>query len=202
MKNENSRRAANTAGADEGKVEQQKLSLPPQDFQPDSLLKWALIYASKGWRVLPLHSVTADGRCTCRRNCGKSVGKHPRIAGGFKAATTDVGQIEGWWRKWPYANIGIATGGPSGIIVLDVDGPKALAILRALEVSHEPLPRTLTVKTARGWHYYFKHPHPDLIVRCSASGGLDLRGDGGYVVAPPSRHASGHIYRWCANGAS
>jgi putative DNA primase/helicase len=198
MSNESPRRGQNTAGADEGKVDQQKPTSPPENFQPNSPLDWALAYAAKGWRIFPLHSVSADGRCTCGQDCGKVAGKHPRLKGGFKIATSDTRQIEAWWRKWPDANIGIATGAVSGIVVVDVDGPDALARLHALAAQHnEPLPRTLTVKTARGWHFYFKHPHADLVIPCSTGDGIDLRGDGGYVVAPPSVHKSGHIYRWC-----
>jgi hypothetical protein len=94
-----------------------------------------------------------DGRCTCGQDCGKNAGKHPRVTGGFKAATTDAQQIKAWWHKWPDANIGIATGSVSGIVVVDVDGPEALARFYALAGKHEPLPKTLTVKTARGWHF-------------------------------------------------
>jgi putative DNA primase/helicase len=156
----------------------------------------ALQYAARQWRVFPCHSVQ-DGRCTCGRDCGKDAGKHPRVKGGFKVATTDGRQIEAWWRKWPDANIGIATGSVSGFMVIDIDGPNGLATLQALIAHHGALPRTAIVKTARGWHLYFKLPASDRTVPCSAIDGLDVRADGGYVVAPPSRHASGHIYRWC-----
>ena len=86
---------------------------------------WALAYAKCGLAIFPLHSIRA-GRCTCGRDCGKNAGKHPRVKGGFKVATTDARQIEAWWRKWRDANIGIATGVVSGIIVIDIDGADGL----------------------------------------------------------------------------
>jgi hypothetical protein len=159
------------------------------------LMEAALQYARWGWHVFPLHSIR-DGRCTCGQDCGKNAGKHPRVRGGFKSATTDTHQIEAWWCKWPDANIGIATGIVSGIIVIDIDGTAGLTTLRSLLAKHGPLPRTEVVKTARGWHLYFVLPASCAPIPCSADDGLDVRGDGGYVVAPPSRHASGHVYQW------
>ncbi|MGO9849679.1 MAG: bifunctional DNA primase/polymerase [Methylocella sp.] len=159
---------------------------------------WALAYAKSGLAIFPLHSIRA-GRCTCGRDCGKNAGKHPRVKGGFKVATTDARQIEAWWRKWRDANIGIATGVVSGIIVIDIDGADGLVALQSLIAQHGPLPRTATVKTSRGWHAYFAIPATCPPIPCSTGNGLDVRGDGGYVVAPPSRHASGHVYQWCCH---
>ena len=127
----------------------------------------------------------------------KNASKHPRVKGGFKVATTDARQIETWWRKWPDANIGIATGSMSGIFVIDIDGANGLATWQSLIAQHEKLRPNRTVKTARGWHLYFAMPATCAPIPCSTGNGLDVRGDGGYVVAPPSRHASGHLYQWC-----
>jgi hypothetical protein len=160
----------------------------------------ALAYAQHGFHVFPLHSMR-NGRCSCNRDCGKTAGKHPRVAGGFKAATADPEQILAWWRKWSDANIGIATGAVSGIIVLDVDGAEGHAALQKLIAKHGPLPRTPVVKTARGWHLYYGLP-PGKVISCSTGGGLDVRGEGGYVVAPPSVHASEHIYHWCEHAVA
>jgi len=161
-----------------------------------SMLEHALQYAQRNWHVFPLHSVQ-DGRCSCGQSCGKNAGKHPRVKGGFKVATTDPAQIEAWWRKWRNANIGIATGTLSGLVVIDIDGDDGIATLRSLVAQHELLPRTAIVKTARGWHLYFAMPTPCAPIPCSARNGLDVRGDGGFVVAPPSRHFSGLVYEWC-----
>src|SRR5262249_37138449 len=109
-----------------------------------SLFDWAVAYARRGWHVFPLHSIQ-NGGCTCGQDCGKNAGKHPRVKGGFKAATVDVRQIEEWWRKWPDANVAIATGAVSGIMVIDVDGEKGLATLLALVAQHGVLPPTAVV---------------------------------------------------------
>ncbi len=198
--NENPRRGENTAGAEVvDQFEQQQHTASPASIQSTgTLLDWALAYARHGLHVLPLHSMR-NGRCTCGHDCRRNAAKHPRVKRGFKAATTDARQIETWWRKWQDANIGIVTGAISGIMVVDIDGPEALAAVQQLADKHEPLPKTPTAKTARGWHFYFKHPHADLIIPCTARDGIDIRGDGGYVVAPPSVHATGHAYQWCAD---
>jgi hypothetical protein len=161
-----------------------------------SLLEAALQYVGRGWAVFPLHSVK-DGRCTCGRDCGKIAAKHPRVKGGFKVATTDVHQIKAWWQKWPDANIGIATGGISGLVVVDVDGAEGAATLKALVEQHEVLPRTAIVITARGLHLYFAMSSGCGPIPCSSRNGLDIRGDGGYTVGPPSIHVTGHVYQWC-----
>ena len=106
--------------------------------------------------------------------------------------------IELWFgQQWPETNIGIATGKRSDLFVLDVDGPKGEATLLALMKRYGPLPDTLTAITGRGKHFYFRHPAE--VIKTSAGflgEGLDTRGDGGYVVAPPSRHSCGCVYRW------
>ena len=191
MTNESPRRGLNTAGAVD-QTEHNKPTAPSASFQ--SRLHWALSYARRGIHVFPLHSIH-NGRCTCGRDCRRNAGKHPRVSGGFKVATTDARQIKAWWRKWPDANIGIATGAISGILVIDIDGREGLDAWQILLAQNRASLRTVTVKTARGWHLYFKLPS-GFVIPCSTGGGLDVRGEGGYVVAPPSIHASGHVYRW------
>jgi hypothetical protein len=78
-------------------------------------------------------------------------------------------------------------------MVVDTGGPEGLAALESLVAVHGPLPQTAHVKTSRGWHFYFSSPET-VKIPCSSRDGLDVRGDGGYVVAPPSVHKSGHIY--------
>ncbi|MFZ0423537.1 MAG: bifunctional DNA primase/polymerase [Xanthobacteraceae bacterium] len=165
-------------------------------FDEASLPDCALVYASLGFHVFPLHSIR-DGRCTCGQDCGKKAAKHPRVKGGFKVATTNARQIERWWHKWPDANVAIATGSLSRIFVIDIDGADGLATWQSLVAQHGELRPTFTVKTARGWHLYFAMPTTCAPILCSTGNGLDVRGDGGYCVAPPSRHASGHVYQWC-----
>ncbi len=163
----------------------------------------ALSYARLGWHVLPLHGVR-DGRCTCGKpDCGKSTGKHPRILTGAEhagAATTDEDTICGWWGRWPDCNVGIMTGPASGVVVLDVDGERGLETLQRLEVELGPLPRTATSRTGSGgYHYLFQHPGHKVVNRAHALGAcLDIRGNGGLFVLPPSMHYSGRQYEWLA----
>jgi hypothetical protein len=122
---------------------------------------------------------------------------------GVKDATTDARAIETWWRQVPIYNLAIATGEVSGIIVLDVDNTDAEAELRKLELEHGALPATVESITARGRHLFFRHPQVQ--VHNSAgkvAPGVDIRGSGGYVVAPPSVHPSGRVYCWSVDSAN
>src|SRR5262249_12553200 len=103
----------------------------------------------------------------------------------------------------PAANIGVATGKPSGIFVVDVDGVDAEAELRKLEAQHGALPPTIEVITARGRHVYFKMPAAPIRNSAGKLGpGLDIRATGGYVLAPPSIHPTGRRYEWSVDCAS
>ncbi len=157
----------------------------------------AIDYAQRGWLVFSVHSIQ-DGSCTCGKSDCHSPGKHPRTANGLKNATTDANIIVEWWREWPDANVGVVTGAESGIVVIDIDtrhdGDKSLD---ALEAEHGTLPATVTACTAGGgFHFVFKHPGDTIRNRSNVRPGIDVRGDGGYIVAPPSNHASGDVYRW------
>ena len=140
------------------------------------MLSAALKLASAGLAVFP---------CRVRD-------KRPATENGLKDATHDPEQIRAWWDLDPNFNVAIATGAISKIFVVDVDGPDAERELQRLE-----LPTTVETTTARGKHYYFKYPGTP--VRNTAgkiAPGVDTRGDGGYVLAPPSIHPSGALYRW------
>jgi hypothetical protein len=176
----------------------------------------ALAYASRGIPVLPLHyplphhgdlqAVTDDqqlphpaggSRCSCRDpSCGQP-GKHPLgtlVPHGVKDANCNRARILAWWTRHPQANIGLATG--HQFDVLDVDGPDGAHAIHTLAIEHGlvssgPLART----GGGGWHFYLAptglgNVQPRGLVH------VDWRGRGGYVVAPPSRHASGHPYHW------
>jgi hypothetical protein len=161
----------------------------------------ALAYARRGWPVLPLHGVRAGG-CSCGNNdCGKSTAKHPRTSAGLLDATLDEAQIRTWWRWWPDANVGIRTGAESALVVIDVDprngGDESL---HDLERRLGPLPPTVLALTGGGGrHFLFAHPQTRAVA-CARNfagfAGLDLKADGGYVVAAPSLHASGRSYCW------
>lgn len=161
------------------------------------LARAAAGYAAHGWLVLPLHS-PAGGGCSCRagRGCG-SAGKHPRTAHGLRDASTDADVIARWWRRWPHANVGVVTGASSSTMVLDVDLPDGPGALAALERDHGRLPATLQQRTGSGGRQlFFRLPPGGVGNRAGLCAGLDVRGDGGYVVVPPSVHRSGRRYRW------
>jgi len=150
-------------------------------MEDNPLLAAALDYAGRGFQVIPLN------------------GKLPRTAHGLKDASTDPEQIWAWWRQWPTADVGIVTGETSGIVVLDVDGEAGEASLAALEARFGPCPPTLEVRTGGGGrHIYFRHPGGGrrLGNKQSIAPKLDVRGDAGYIVAPPSGHKSGNRYTW------
>src|ERR1019366_9649095 len=123
------------------------------------MLKAALRFAKLGWSVFPVHSAK-NGRCSCGDEDCKNVGKHPRTKHGVKDGTTDGKTMRAWWRRWPHANVGIATGKQSGILVLDIDPRhEGGASLYSLLKKHGPLPKRPKVKTGGGGrHYYFEHP--------------------------------------------
>jgi hypothetical protein len=133
--------------------------------------------------------------------------KRPLVAHGFKAASTSVAKLAIWWKQWPAAMIGIPTGKPSGIIVLDIDrdeskGLDGFAALATMEDCHGRLPESVIQRTPRGGeHRLFKWP--GFKVKNSAStlgAGLDIRGDGGYIIIAPSINAEGRCYEFVRSG--
>ncbi|WP_223755727.1 bifunctional DNA primase/polymerase [Myxococcus sp. RHSTA-1-4] len=162
----------------------------------------ALEYAGRGWRVFPcyepVHSPSGALICACPKGerCGNA-GKHPRTANGVKDATTDAALIREWWQQWPTANIAIATGGTSGIDVVDADA-KADGVTTLFKLADErgELPESVTARTSGGGcHVYFRHA--GMVSKAgSIAPGIDTRGDGGYVIAPPSLHRNGERYAW------
>ena len=174
----------------------------PASSAAPSMAEVALAYARAGFHVIVLHSISS-GSCSCgKANC-KSPGKHPRSRHGLKDATTDPAIIRQGWSRWPDANIGLVTGQKSGLYVLDIDGADGRASLTALVEAHGQLPATPWVRTGRGAHMYYAAPASGAKVasRTHIMPGLDIRGEGGYVVAPPSTHANGSIYTWSAKTA-
>lgn len=165
-----------------------------------TMLAAALALAAKGFPVLPLHSVAKGGRCTCLGKKCDSAGKHPRTKHGHRDAATASDQIRMWWKAFPRANLGLCTG--SGLVVVDVDprngGRDTLQTLRA---EHGELPRTWQVASGGdGDHYYFK-TDVDVPTRSNLFPGIDLKATGGFIVAPPSLHASGKQYAWIRHRA-
>ncbi len=151
----------------------------------------ALSYARHGIPVLPVHTPAASGGCSCARPGCDRPGKHPRLRHGLTDATTDPRRIEMWWARWPDANIGLRTG--LVMDVADIDSAEGWHGLRHLLGG--ALPTGPQVRTGGGgWHFWFTPTGYGNRVRLLP--GVDWRGAGGYVLAPPSRHASGAAYTW------
>ena len=123
--------------------------------------------------------------------------KKPITKNGFKDASKDPSVISSWWKEHPDANIGCATGRPSGIVVLDFDAkPDADVIVKEFEEKFSKLPSTPKVKSGGGgYHFYFK-TNVYLPCRVKIIHGVDFRGDSGYIVLPPSIHENGRLYNW------
>lgn len=159
--------------------------------------QWVDYYARRErWKLFPVHGAGPDG-CTCGDRECKSPGKHPSNASGFKEATDADFVLQRWFGDGD-RNIGLATGAKSGVFVLDIDGPEGEKALKALQEEHGRLPATRTSSTGRGEHRFFRMPEGEKIANSAGRLGpkLDIRGDGGYVILPPSHHASGAQYKW------
>jgi putative DNA primase/helicase len=147
--------------------------------------------ALNGARYIPLHSIVG-GRCTCGEEECASPGKHPLWSGWQSKATADTNLVA----LWNGSNVGLVTGKASNLVVVDIDprhdGHHSLA---RFEADHEQLPRTFTVRTGGGGvHLYFRHPGSQVSNKSNLFPGVDVRGDGGFVVAPGSTHQSGGTY--------
>jgi putative DNA primase/helicase len=124
--------------------------------------------------------------------------KRPLVSGGFKSASCNPKMVAAWWHEWPDAMIGTPTGRASGVFVLDVDDPVAFA------AACPDLPPTRRVKTGKGYHLHFRDEGGKVRnAQRSSSGwpfselqGAEVRGEGGYVILPPSRHPLGSRYEW------
>lgn len=157
-----------------------------------SLLDAALNYAKLGFAVFPVHSKRANGSCTCNKDDCKSIGKHPRTTNGVKDATKDPAVIRFWWSNaFQGSNIAIATGRVSDVFVVDVDvkhdGIGAWANFK----DDHSIDATETVAQdtpSGGEHIFYKMPKEGKVLTRTnvLAQGIDIRGDGGYIVAAPS----------------
>jgi hypothetical protein len=140
-------------------------------------------YMGRGWSIIPIR--TGDKRPLVRWE--EFQHRHPNEA-----------EARGWLRQWPEAGIGVLTGPISGLVVIDVDaGHGGSESLEKLEDEHGALPTTVECRTGGGGrHLYFAHPGGLVRNKVGLAPGIDIRADGGYVVAPPSLHASGLRYVW------
>ena len=161
--------------------------------EPENL-QAAFRYASQGKAVFPLWEIYCDV-CSCGDSDCSKPGNHPRTPHGYQDATTDLMQVWRWWREWPGANIGIATG--DGFVALDVDprngGDQSLA---RLEKAYGPLPETVESLTGGGGRHLLFAVNGQRLRNCDVGPGLELKALGGYVLVPPSNHISGRRYEW------
>ncbi len=155
-----------------------------------AVLDAALAYAAHGWPVHPLYGPERQV---------PHPGKQPILNRWQEQASTDPDVIRGWWQRWPDSNVGLVTGPRSGLAVLDVDprsgGTDSLA---ELEERAGVLPGTVqSVTGGGGVHLLYRHPGEPIKSRAHSLGpGLDVKADGGQIVAPPSLHPSGRRYAW------
>jgi hypothetical protein len=168
--------------------------------------EWARWYAEHGGSVFPIwwpidaDPLGLDLKCACPlgANCS-SPAKHPLVRQGVLEATRALPQVDDWWARWPDANIGIATGPASNYYVIDLDGSDGIQSWYALTSEQMDNVTTLVSTTGSGGeHWWFEVADDDALRNtCSKLGrGIDTRGKGGYVLAPPSRHVSGRSYEW------
>ena len=145
--------------------------------------KAALDCRRLGWSVIPMHPRS----------------KRPLVRWQlYQYRCADAAEIGDWFRRWPDANLAIVTGVVSGLVVLDIDSRHGgEAGLQQLEAANGPLTETVEARTGGGGrHLYFAHPGEMVRNRVGIVAGVDVRGDGGYVVAPPSMHPFGERYCW------
>lgn len=148
-----------------------------------TILEIAHDYVRRGWAVVPV----GHGQ------------KRPIVKWEeFEDRLPTDDELEDWFKRWPDANVAIVTGKVSGLVVLDIDPAHGGAdSLSDLEAQYQPLPKTIEVITGGGGrHLYFRHPGGEMRNRVALRPGIDLRGDGGVIVAPPSLHPSGKHYMW------
>lgn len=165
---------------------------------------WAQAYARKGWPVLPIWWPVDRFVCACPvgADC-KDPGKHPLTAHGSHDATTDQDQIARWWRRWPKANVGLAPGVEAGFWVLDIDtkGGGAKSFQAAYSKHGMPDPTVVAITGGGGRHVLWRTWGAKVPNHVGLLPGVDVRGDGGVIVAPPSIHGgSGRRYEWHGDG--
>ena len=158
--------------------------------------KAALEYAKRSWPVFPC-CWPSNGKCACGANHLDSIGKAPITRNGLKDASIDPGVLTFWWEKYPEANIGLVTGSKSKLVVIDLDIKKDGIRHWDELLDQNGRVDTLTSLTGSGGrHLIFTWPDALRNTASQIAPGIDTRGDGGYIIAPPSLHLSGQRYEW------
>lgn len=175
----------------------------PSNTSPENenqLITDALHYAKQGLLVFPVHT-GKNGKCSCAKSDCTSPAKHPRTIHGLKQASKDLHLVQSLFSSFNYlsANIAVCTGKESNLIVVDVDCAKGGRLEDLYDlVPKETLDKTLWAKTGGGYHLYFRFPQNNEIRNSTSKLGnsIDIRGEGGYVIVPPSMHISGKYYEF------
>jgi hypothetical protein len=154
----------------------------------------AQTYATLGYPVVPMHAVRPGGGCSCPDPACPDPGKHPRLAAWTRLAATDPAVVENWWRRRPDANLGLVTGRRFDVLDLDGDQGGVEALRAILQIAPWEHPGPVARTGGGGWHLLYAPTSLGNRVRLLP--GVDWRGRGGLIVAPPSPHASGHRYAW------
>jgi hypothetical protein len=151
-------------------------------------------YAALGYRVVAMHALRGDGGCCCPRGsrCADP-GKHPCLADWPRVASRTPAEVRRWWQRWPQANVGLVTG--ARFDVLDLDGLEGMEALHAI-LGQRPADHPGPVVRTGGGGWHLLYAPTGLGNRVGLLPGVDWRGRGGLVVAPPSVHATGRAYRW------
>jgi Bifunctional DNA primase/polymerase, N-terminal/DnaB-like helicase C terminal domain len=146
------------------------------------MIQWALRYQKLGLSIIPL----------------KPKGKEPLVSWQYyqKIKASEI-EIRNWWTKWPNANIGIVTGAISQVVVVDLDGEEGIKSANLLN-----LKSTVISLTGNGKHLWYRYPNTSVQNAVKVYRGIDIRGDRGFIVAPPSIHESGKRYRWIGQSVS
>lgn len=168
--------------------------MPSSQTRVDSVIDQVRLYAGLGLQILPLNGIV-DGKCSCGNENCSSPGKHPLFSTGVYGATADLPWLESIYQSKPYANIGVAAGRTSGIVMLDLDTQQAIDAVRKMGV-----PLSWSFRTGKGEQIAFAYPklREEFAVANAVqlAPGMDIRSDGGYSVWPPSDHYSGRKYEW------
>jgi putative DNA primase/helicase len=163
---------------------------------PPDMVAAALEYLSREWPVFPVCHPVSRGRCwehARDRHGADDVGKYPLVRWKrYQSEVPSEQEVRQWWCRWPNANIGLATGDLSGVAVVDLDGVEAQRQADRLRYDEGPW---VTTGRVGGRHAYFAH-RPDAPTIFAKTNGIDFRGQGGYVLLPPSLHRSGVRYAW------
>lgn len=178
------------------------IKCPPSvpEIQLNDRAAAAFLYAYRGWRVLPLFGIR-HGTCRCPKGrlCDQP-GAHPMVKSGVDGATTDLVTIQSWWRRWPHANIGIATGRASNVVGVVIETKAGSEGLDKVQQQRGPLPPTLKAFAgSKCKQLLFAYPPVENVPpshRVRPPKGVQVLSDGGFILGPGSVDVGGKTLGW------